>query len=264
MQLRSLLPVAIVLAACGKHDSHGVPRDAGADAPAPATPHTSPAAHLVDALLGQSDIIRRTFPLKSVALRIEDVHMSRALDAVVQRADSAIFATNGGFFDPQNEPLGLALSNGRVLSKPTKTPGGILVVEEAKGTLYDAESFTFTPRPKAFGIQCLPRLVVKGEVNLPHDTGKRAERVALCLRDKGTVLDVVFARGKSIGLGPTLHELAEYLRGSGCEDALNLDGGPSAGIAWREDGAVQMIAPRGAVRHALVIHVLGGPTPPPP
>ena len=42
------------------------------------------------------------------ALRIEDVHMSRALDAVVQRADSAIFATNGGFFNVR-----------RTLARPT-------------------------------------------------------------------------------------------------------------------------------------------------
>jgi len=53
--------------------------------------------------------------------------------------------------------------------------------------------------------------------------------------------------------GPSLFALAGYLARAGCESALNLDGGPSTGVAWREDGGVRLLPPRAPVRHAVVI-----------
>jgi hypothetical protein len=69
---------------------------------------------------------------------------------------------------------------------------------------------------------------------------------------------VVVARGEAPGRGPTLALLADMLVSRGCEGALNLDGGPSTGIAWRQDGGVQVLAPRGALRHAIAIWAPAG------
>jgi hypothetical protein len=84
-----------------------------------------------------------------------------------------------------------------------------------------------------------------------RDDGQRAERTALCLRDDGRTIDVVIA--KSPEGGPSLFALARYLARTGCDDALNLDGGPSTGAAWREGDSVRVEAPRGAIRHAVVV-----------
>lgn len=204
--------------------------------------------------LADADVLRRSFRLRKVTLRIVDVHMTRDLAGVVTASDTAVFALNGGFFDARAEPIGLALSNGRLLSPLAKKPGGIVLVDDDRGgSLEDAETFSLEESPNGFGIQGLPRLVVNGAVNVRTDDGKRAERVALCLNRGGWLLDVVLARGKTEP-GPTLLELARYLAATGCHDALNLDGGPSAGVAWREGETIKEIAPRGPVRHAIVIH----------
>jgi len=60
------------------------------------------------------------------------------------------------------------------------------------------------------------------------------------------------------GNGPTLALLADMLVSRGCEGALNLDGGPSTGIAWRQDGGVQVLAPRGPLRHAVAVWAPAG------
>jgi hypothetical protein len=41
----------------------------------------------------------------------------------------------------------------------------------------------------------------------------------------------------------------------GCQHALNLDGGPSTGVAWREPDGTHALAPRGPLRHAIAIWV---------
>jgi hypothetical protein len=87
------------------------------------------------------------------------------------------------------------------------------------------------------------------------DDTKRAERSALCTRDGGHTVDVVIVRGSDDGEspGPSLFALSKQLAWMGCESALNLDGGPSTGVAWREagDGPVRLLTPRGPVRHVI-------------
>jgi hypothetical protein len=45
----------------------------------------------------------------------------------------------------------------------------------------------------------------------------------------------------------------------GCEGALNLDGGPSTGVAWREGGKIHALAPRGPLRHAIAVWTTATP-----
>ncbi len=57
------------------------------------------------------------------------------------------------------------------------------------------------------------------------------------------------------GEGPTLLELATQLQASGCEEALNLDGGPSTAARW----PTGHLPPRGPLPYAL--HLVGPPPP---
>jgi hypothetical protein len=85
------------------------------------------------------------------------------------------------------------------------------------------------------------------------DNGQIAERTALCARDGGRELEVIVARGEHPGRGPTLALLADMLVSRGCTSALNLDGGPSTGAAWRDASGTHTLAPRGSIRHAIAI-----------
>ena len=53
--------------------------------------------------------------------------------------------------------------------------------------------------------------------------------------------------------GPTLFELATSLAGDGCEEALNLDGGPSTGWASDIDGVRAFRSPRAPVRNGVIV-----------
>jgi len=190
-------------------------------------------------------------PLDRFHLEVVDRPMSRDLDGPLRRT-AADLAVNAGFFDERDQPLGLVVSQGRTLS-PWRAAlgGGVLGISSGGvGTLYAAEDFVAPPELQV-AIQCRPRLVVDGVVNVRSDDGRRAARTALCLRDRGSVLDVVVVRAIP-QQGPTLMELARALVDRGCVDALNLDGGPSTGVAWRQGDAVHALEPLGPIRQALL------------
>jgi uncharacterized protein YigE (DUF2233 family) len=193
-----------------------------------------------------------SFPLERYELRIEDAGMTTALDAVLTKTGAEL-VVNGGFFDPEGKPVGLAVSGGAVLSRlGKKLSGGVLTADDTRAQLFPAEDFVL-PDGGTFAIQCRPRLVVDRAANVKGDDGKRAERTALCTRDEGRTVSVVIVRGSDDGEspGPSLFALARHLVDAGCESALNLDGGPSTGVAWHEDGQVKLLAPRGPVRHVV-------------
>lgn len=180
---------------------------------------------------------------------VVDLAMGRSLRPAMNEA-GAVVAVNGGFFDPQNRAQGLVVSGGRELAAfdPTLS-GGVLTVEAGQGKLWASEEYDPKARP-AFAVQCRPRLVVGGAVNVRSSDGRHAERTALCLRRGGRELVAMVATGTHGG--PSLRALALHAARAGCEEALNLDGGPSTGVAWRQGGDVQVRDPRGPLRHAVV------------
>lgn len=192
-----------------------------------------------------------SFALERYEMRIEDLAMSTALDEVLTRTGAEL-AVNGGFFDPAGKPLGLVMSEGAITSKLTPAlSGGVVTSNGTLASLWEAETFVM-PEGVKLAIQCRPRLVVGGAPNVRRDDGQRAERTALCLRDGGKTVDVLVVRDPAgENVGPSLFALGKFLARRGCEGALNLDGGPSTGVAWREEGAVRLLAPRRPVRHAL-------------
>ena len=194
-----------------------------------------------------------TRSLEAYELAIEDVGMTTALDAVLEKTGGDL-VVNGGFFDDKGKALGLTMSNGIRLSPlAKKLSGGVLTVagDRKKAELFETESFD-PPEGLKFAVQCRPRLVVRREANVKSDDGKRSERTALCLRDGGKTIEALVVKGGEGG--PSLFALGKWLATHGCEEALNLDGGPSTGAAWREDGTGEkkLLAPRGPIRHAIV------------
>ena len=203
----------------------------------------------------------RPFDLSEVSLKVVDLHMSRDLEGALTAEKSGLAIINGGFFDPEQRPLGLAMSEGVILSPYRRSTGGVLLVARGQASMFAVEDFTLPIAPREFGIQCLPRLVVAGERNVTRDDGKHTERTALCVEqrknDGGALapdrIRFVYARGLHGGDGPSLAQFSDYLATSGCRDALNLDGGPSAGLVFKkDDGQNVTFNPRGAVRHAIV------------
>lgn len=262
-----LFPAVVLLEGCRCSRGGTAPEQgsvAGSNAPTAAS--TTAAAALPKA--EGYTYVSRTFDLAAVSLKIVDLHMSRDLEGALGASSQGLAIINGGFFDPEQRPLGLAMSDGVILSPYRSSTGGVLLVAAGQASLYPVEEFTLPKEPREFGIQCLPRLVVAGERNVTRDDGKHTERTALCVEgqkaDAGADrLRLVYARGLHGGDGPSLAQFSQYLVTSGCRDALNLDGGPSAGFVYKkDDGQIAAFNPRGAVRHAIVVAPKAPSSPP--
>lgn len=197
-------------------------------------------------------------PLAQAELNVVDVGMGREIAPYLDRHHASL-VFNGGYFDLRMRPEGLVIAGGRTVSEFVPgLGGGVLTVQRGQARLHDGEGFT--PRQLwgvDFGMQCKPRLVVDRAVNIRSDDGRRADRTGLCIRDQGRELVVYIARSEDFrgGDGPTLRSFAEMLQREGCENALNLDGGPSTGVAWRQDGSIRSLPPRGSIRHAITVRL---------
>jgi uncharacterized protein YigE (DUF2233 family) len=241
----------------------GEPRPPTVPPPAPATAAAPPTgaeiAPEVTSIADDDAFGLHVFPLRvaGARFRIVELGMTRDLERVLAESGASI-VVNGGFFDPAERPEGLVISAGVLLSPRSDTlGGGIVAVAGGRASLAPAEGFVAPPGTD-FAIQARPRLVVEGGRVIARDDGRAAERTAICLREQGRRLEVIVARGDAAGRGPTLALLADMLVSRGCEGALNLDGGPSTGVAWRQDGEVRALAPRGPLRHAIAIWAPAG------
>jgi uncharacterized protein YigE (DUF2233 family) len=191
-----------------------------------------------------------SFQLADVDLRLVPVVSATPLREAAQTVDPSrlVLAVNAGFFDAELRPVGLAMNGGQPFAPLDPTlSGGVLWISDGVGHLTATEDYREVAVDLA--VQCRPRLVVQGQNNIRRDDGVEAARTALCLRRRGEEL-VVVRRATEDGSGPSLYALARELVDLGCEDALNLDGGPS--VAWGTPGG-PWLEPRTPIAMVLVV-----------
>ncbi|MEM9193561.1 MAG: phosphodiester glycosidase family protein [Myxococcota bacterium] len=241
--------------------------DASDPSPPPSDPPSVPVSAVgrvvtTEERVGEEEtyrLYRFSVRLPEAQLGISDLRFQKTLPTLL-REKNAELVVNGGFWDRDRRPEGLAVSRSEELYPYDRDlGGGILAIRNGRAELLDGESAP--PSGADFAVQARPRLVVDRQRNIATDDGKRADRTALCIRDRGETLEVIIARGEGEDRkdGPTLYQFADRLVRAGCEGALNLDGGSSTGAAWREDGQVRSLEPRTRLRLAVVI---GSASPP--
>lgn len=145
---------------------------------------------------------------------------------------NALLAVNGGFYTPDQKPLGLRISSGKAISSFKKVSWwSVFAVKNNKAYIESSRAY----RPSkaiSFAIQAGPRLIVNGRVSKLKPG--RDERTALGIDTSGNVLVVVTDH---LFLATT--RLAQMMRrssrqnGLGCVNALNLDGGSSTQVYAR-------------------------------
>ena len=225
--------VLILLLAAACH------RDTAADPPSPARAQRCPTEweRVADG------IEYRTLDCELHLVRV-DPHRA-AIDAVVRPGRTAqdlggefAFAINANFFDQQFRPLGVVLSDGRLLNPPHRVswqsvfyvdrdgnPGIVPVAEWDK--VDDAKT----------AVQCGPRLVVHGKRN----DVKHADadwRSGVCIDRHKRVVFFVTDPDSRFDVEEMVHLAADRLQ---CAEAMLFDGGPSAQMFLRrERGAVRI------------------------
>jgi uncharacterized protein YigE (DUF2233 family) len=142
---------------------------------------------------------------------------------------------NGGYFTPENETVGLLVSNGQDWGAPYGDFAGLFAVRaDEQVSVRWLKTWPYDPsEPLREALQSLPVLVKPGGVmGFPADAddGQPARRTVVAQDHQGRILIIVAPRGYL-----SLHTLAQVLAGSDLDldVALNLDGGFSTGL-WLE------------------------------
>ena len=144
-------------------------------------------------------------------------------------ADKAVAAVNGGFFDPLHRPVGLLVSGGKIVSRLSRSHGGVFYTLDSTAHILSADQFADEdPDDVKEAVQCGPLLVENHQPN--HLKQQYARRTGIGVQRNGRV--VIAVADGAISL-PAWAALWASSSGLDCVTALNLDGGPSTQLSMQ-------------------------------
>jgi hypothetical protein len=199
---------------------------------------------------GASRVHRFRLPLAGLAVSVVDLRYELPLAEALGDGDLVVNGGYWGWIDERRRTLiGLLVAGGKQLS-PLRAAlnGGVLTIDGGKASISPSAGYK-APRHADLALQCRPLLVVDRTITTGLNASAHAQRTAACVRDGGATLDLYVTDHD--GPGTTLDALARWLLGEGCDQALNLDGGPSTAAAFRERGEVVKLGPGERLPYAL-------------
>ncbi len=167
--------------------------------------------------------------------------------------EGVALAINGGYFSSDWKPDGLWVIDGKEIQALSNNPvlsGVVTITEEGRIDAMPLGNDTGNAR---FAFQAGPWLIDPGgELGIHQDDGKRFKRSIIAFTTDGETLVVSSSPASLYELASGLQRLPDILPVARVDRALNLDGGPSAGLfVDTVDGRVSM-QPSGPVHHVLV------------
>ena len=144
------------------------------------------------------------------------------------RDQRAVCVVNGGFFDENFKPVGYYKVDGKVLNPHKSTSQSGYVCIDANGDL-SIHFKDVDPEKYVSVFQSGPLLIDPGgKPGIRNDDGKVADRTCIVQLSDGAFVLLFHAQ-------TTLFALSQYILSEypTVERALNLDGGPEAGIATK-------------------------------
>ena len=189
------------------------------------------------------------FSTKSATLRVIDDPKGESDLAAVARRARAIAGVNGGYFDPENVPVGLLISDGKLIAplRKARLLSGVLVV--TKSRIEVIRSADYGSRKNVIAaVQCGPFLVDGGKAVAGLNDTRPARRTFVFLSgpDRGAI---------GFCSSVTLAQLGEILATANLkvQRALNFDGGSSSAFWFNGERGAISIAEQKTVRDFVVI-----------
>ena len=195
------------------------------------------------------------FSTKACTLRVIDQPAPPRSDlGQVMRQEKCFAGVNGGYFDPDYAPIGLLISDGKVIAPLRRASliTGVLAASPREVKILRISELSKKPKFNA-AVQCGPFLV---------DTGRSVRGLEKTREARRTFVAAGPANRAALGFCSevSLSELAKILATTRLADdfnierALNLDGGSSSGF-WvaHEDGSAFSIPEQKAVRDFVAL-----------
>jgi uncharacterized protein YigE (DUF2233 family) len=193
------------------------------------------------------------FSTKSAVVRVTDNPAGNEDLASVMRRVRGFAGVNGGYFDPQNAPVGLLISDGKLVApfRKARLLSGVLVATKGRVELLRAAEYSSRKNAVA-ALQCGPFLV-DGGAPVPGLNNTRPARRTFVLTTGSDRAAIGFSSPVSLAqLGEILAtaRLAPDLK---IQRALNLDGGSSSAFWFAGERGVFSIPEQKTVRDFVVI-----------
>jgi uncharacterized protein YigE (DUF2233 family) len=193
------------------------------------------------------------FSTKSAVVRVTDNPAGNEDLASVMRRVRGLAGVNGGYFDPQNAPVGLLISDGKLIApfRKARLLSGVLVATKGRVELLRAAEYSSRKNAVA-ALQCGPFLV-DGGAPVPGLNNTRPARRTFVLTTGSDRAAIGFSSPVTLAqLGEILAtaRLAPDLK---IQRALNLDGGSSSAFWFAGERGVISIPEQKTVRDFVVI-----------
>jgi uncharacterized protein YigE (DUF2233 family) len=193
------------------------------------------------------------FSTKAATLRVIDNPTGEDNLAAVMRREHCLAGVNGGYFDPENRPVGLLITDGKLLAplRKARLLSGVMIVSNGRVQLLRFAEYS-SRRNATAALQSGPFLVDHGQPVAGLDNTRSARRTF-----------IVAAGFDRVGIGycseATLAQLGKILATTGLasdlkvQRALNLDGGSSSAFWFAGEGKPFSISEQKPVRDLLAI-----------
>jgi uncharacterized protein YigE (DUF2233 family) len=193
------------------------------------------------------------FSTKTATLRVIDNPTSEDDLAAVMQREHCVAGVNGGYFDPANAPVGLLISDGKLIAplRKARLLSGVMIV--ANGRVQLLRFAEYSSRRNAIdALQCGPFLVDRGQPVAGLDDTRSARRTFIVTGGSdragiGYCSDATLAQLGKILATPTL---APELR---VQRALNLDGGSSSAFWFAGERSPFSIPEQKTVRDFVAV-----------
>jgi uncharacterized protein YigE (DUF2233 family) len=170
-----------------------------------------------------------TFPAVAATLEVIDQPKPpRQGLAETMAQNGALAGVNGGYFDPENAPVGLLVSHGKMIAplRKAKLLSGVLFAASDRIDIARASRFTISRKIRA-AVQCGPLLVERGVPVAGLNDSRSARRTFAAVDGKGEAaigICSAVSLAQLAGILVVPHALGEERPAR----ALNLDGGSSS------------------------------------
>ncbi len=193
------------------------------------------------------------FSSKSATLRVIDNPAGEDNLAEVMRRENCLAGVNGGYFDPENKPVGLLISAGTVVAplRKARLLSGVMVVSNGRIQLLRTGEYSSKRKPTV-ALQCGPFLVDRSQP-IPGLNDTRSARRTFILTGASDHAAIGFCSSV------TLAELGKILATPGVapdlkvQRALNLDGGSSSAFWFAGERGPISISEQKTVRNFVAL-----------
>jgi uncharacterized protein YigE (DUF2233 family) len=212
--------------------------------------------HVVLAETGSGDeatIDLALFSTKSAIVRVADNPAGNDDLASVMRRVRGLAGVNGGYFDPQNAPVGLLISDGKLIAplRKARLLSGVLVATKGRVELLRAAEYS-SRKNTTGALQCGPFLVDAGAAVAGLNNTKPARRTFVLTTGSDRAA-IGFSSSVTLAQMGEILATARLAPDLKVQRALNLDGGSSSAFWFAGERGVVSIPEQKTVRDFVVV-----------